>query len=150
MSRERRRILIGLDSSPTSLRGLAAAAEMAARLDAELVGLFVEDDNLLRLAELPNSFEIGLRSARSRHLDPEVIARLFRQMAERARVAVVRAAEREHVRCSFEVARGSMIGQLLQAMAISSGGSGELRRSRPQRLASGGGARLLIFLNWQF
>ncbi len=56
MSRERRRILIGLNSSPTSLRGLAAAAEMAARLDAELVGLFVEDDNLLRLAELTELF----------------------------------------------------------------------------------------------
>ncbi|MGI9243387.1 MAG: universal stress protein, partial [Verrucomicrobiales bacterium] len=69
MSRERRRILIGLDSSPTSLRGLAAAAEMAARLDAELVGLFVEDDNLLRLARLPQSYEIGMQSARSRNLD---------------------------------------------------------------------------------
>jgi len=149
MSRERRRILVGLDSSPTSLRGLAAAAEMAARLDAELVGLFVEDDNLLRLAELPNSFEIGLQSARSRNLDPEVIARLFRQMAERARVAVERAAEREHVRCSFEVARGSMIGQLLRAMAISSGEPGELRRSRPQRLASGGGAPSIILMQGQ-
>ena len=106
MSRDRLRIFIGLDSSPTSLRGLADAAEMAARLDAELVGLFVEDDNLMRLARLPQSFEIGMRSARSRNLDPEAIGRLFKQMAERARRAVKQAADREQVRSSFEVVRG--------------------------------------------
>ena len=119
---------------------------MAARLDAELVGLFVEDDNLLRLARLPQSYEIGMQSARSRNLDPDSIARLFKQMAERARRAVKRAADREHVRCSFEVARGSVIGELLRAMA---GGAGEAVRSRPQRLGSGGGAPSIILMQGQ-
>lgn len=146
MSKGRRRILVGLDSSPTSLRGLAVAAEMAARLDAELVGLFVEDDNLMRLARLPQSYEIGLQSARSRNLDPDAISRLFKQMAERARQALRRAAELEHVRCSFEVARGSVIGQLLRAM--SGGGGGEVERSRPQRLG-GGGAPSIILMQGQ-
>ncbi len=116
MSRERMRILIGLDSSPGSLRGLAEAAEMAARLDAELVGLFVEDDNLLRLARLPQSIEIGLHSAKSRNLDPEVIGRVFKRMAERAQREVMLAAERVRVRSSFEVVRGSVIGQVLEAL----------------------------------
>jgi nucleotide-binding universal stress UspA family protein len=147
MSRERRRILIGLDSSPGSLRGLAEAAAMAARLDAELVGLFVEDDNLLRLARLPQSYEIGLQSARSRHLDPEAIARLFKQMAERARLAVKQAAERERVRSSFAVARGSVIGQLLRA--LSGAGEGSLERSRPQRFGSGEGAPSIILMQGQ-
>ena len=147
MSKGRRRILVGLDSSPTSLRGLAVAAEMAARLDAELVGLFVEDDNLLRLARLPHSYEIGLQSARSRNLDPDAISRLFKQMAERARQALRRAAERENVRCSFEVARGSVIGQLLRAM--SGGGAVEVERSRPQRLGGGGSAPSIILMQGQ-
>lgn len=147
MSRERRRILIGLDSSPGSLRGLAEAAQMAARLDAELVGLFVEDENLMRLAGLPQSYEIGLQSAKSRNLDPQAIGRMFKQMAERARREVKRAAEREHVRSSFEVVRGSVIGQLLRALA---GDDGESRgQSRPRRLGSGDGAPSIILMQGQ-
>ena len=144
MSRDRLRIFIGLDSSPTSLRGLADAAEMAARLDAELVGLFVEDDNLMRLARLPQSFEIGMRSARSRNLDPEAIGRLFKQMAERARRAVKQAADREQVRSSFEVVRGSVIGQLLRALA---GEDSQLvESSRPRRLGIGEAAPSIILM----
>jgi hypothetical protein len=123
------------------------ATEMAARLDAELVGLFVEDDNLLRLAQLPQAYEIGLQSARSRNLDPDSINRLFKQMAERARRALSRAAEREHVRCSFEIVRGSVIGQLLRAMTGS--GSTPAERSRPRRLGSGGGAPSIILMQGQ-
>ena len=144
MSRTRRRILIGLDSSPGSLRGLAEAAEMAARLDAELVGLFVEDDNLLRLAELPQSYEIGLRSAKSRTLDPDAIGRLFRRMAERAERELRRAAEEQQVRCSFEVVRGSVTGELLNALA-----GGDLDRppcSRPRRVANGGSTPSIILM----
>ncbi|MGI9243680.1 MAG: hypothetical protein ACR2RV_22985, partial [Verrucomicrobiales bacterium] len=50
------------------------------------------------------------------------------------------------VRCSFEVARGSVIGELLRAMA---GGGGEAVRSRPQRLGSGGGAPSIILMQGQ-
>lgn len=148
MSRERRRILIGLDSSPGSLRGLAEAAQMAARLDAELVGLFVEDENLLRLARLPQSCEIGLQSAKSRNLDPDAIGRLFKQMAQRARGEVKRAADREHVRCSFEVARGSLVGELLRALAGEAEGS-RPGASRPPRLRRGDAAPSIILMQGQ-
>ena len=45
-----RRILIALDASTHSLAALDAAAEMAANMQAELIGLFVEDENLLHLS----------------------------------------------------------------------------------------------------
>ena len=48
-----RRILVALDASAHSHAALAAAVALAARLHAEIEGLFVEDINLLRLAELP-------------------------------------------------------------------------------------------------
>ena len=43
-----RRILVALDASPASLSAMQNAVELAARLGAELIGLFVEDINLLR------------------------------------------------------------------------------------------------------
>ncbi|MBK7177644.1 MAG: universal stress protein [Chloroflexi bacterium] len=52
------RILVALDASPHSLAALEAAIDLAERLDAELQGLFVEDINLLRLAQLPFAREL--------------------------------------------------------------------------------------------
>ena len=47
-----RRILVALDSSPASLSAMEQAIELAAGFEAEVIGLFVEDINLVRLAEL--------------------------------------------------------------------------------------------------
>ena len=60
-----RRILIALDASTHSLAALHAAAEMAANMQAELIGLFVEDENLLHLAGLPFAQEVRSSSAES-------------------------------------------------------------------------------------
>ncbi len=111
----RRRIVIGLDSSLHGLQALDDAAEMAARIEAELVGLFVEDDTLLKLAALPFSSEVGIASARARSLNARTIERTFRTMAEKARRALAAAAEKQHIRWSFSTTRGSVVGQLLDA-----------------------------------
>ncbi|MGB7837261.1 MAG: universal stress protein, partial [Terrimicrobiaceae bacterium] len=58
-----RRILVALDASAHSRAALEAACELALGLDAELSGLFVEDINLLRLAQLPFASEISYPSA---------------------------------------------------------------------------------------
>ena len=55
-----RRILVALDGSAHVLAALQAASEMAARMKSELVGLFVEDINLVRLAGLPFPRELGI------------------------------------------------------------------------------------------
>jgi K+-sensing histidine kinase KdpD len=48
-----RRILVALDASPDSLAALKTAADLARRMEAELMGLFVEDIELLRMADSP-------------------------------------------------------------------------------------------------
>ena len=48
-----RRIVVAIDGTPTSLAALEATGELASAWGAELVGLFVEDTNLLRMASLP-------------------------------------------------------------------------------------------------
>ncbi len=110
-----RRILVAIDASPQSLAALEAAAELAAGLGAELVGVYVEDINLIRLAALPVVLEVGAASARSRRLDGGRMDRQLRSQAARAAQAMAVAANRAQVRWSFTVARGSIETELLQA-----------------------------------
>ena len=69
------RILVALDASPHSQAALDAAATLAARVSAELQGLFIEDVNLLRLAELPFAREVGSFTATHRRLDARDLER---------------------------------------------------------------------------
>ncbi|MDJ0948763.1 MAG: hypothetical protein QNJ94_07570, partial [Alphaproteobacteria bacterium] len=58
-----RRIILALDPSEDSRDMLEAAASLAARLRAEIDAVFLEDENLLRSAELPFVRRINLLSA---------------------------------------------------------------------------------------
>ena len=58
-----RRILLALEAGNGGSAAMEAATHLAAQLNAELHGLFLEDINLIRLAELPFAREIGLTSA---------------------------------------------------------------------------------------
>jgi len=110
-----RRILVALDASVSSLAALEAAVALASRLEAELVGLFVEDVNLLKLAALPFAREVGFPSARRRRLGSVEMERSLRAQASRAEAALIAAAERQSVRCSFRVVRGEVTAQVLEA-----------------------------------
>ncbi len=48
-----RRVVVAVDGSPTSLAAMEATGELASVWGAEMVGLFIEDTNLLRMASLP-------------------------------------------------------------------------------------------------
>ena len=110
-----RRILIALDASASSLETLEAAVTLASRLEAELIGLFVEDVNPLKLAGLPFAREIGFPSAHRRRLGSVEMERSLRAQASRAEAALIAAAERQSVRCSFRVARGEIKERVLEA-----------------------------------
>ena len=112
-----RRILVALDASAHSRAALETASELASRLDAELTGLFVEDINLLRLAELPFAREIGYPSALRRELNLDAIEGVFKGIAEQARRAMAEAAGKVRVPWTFRVARGMVASELLAALA---------------------------------
>jgi len=111
------RILVALDASPHSLAALEAAVALAADLQAELVGLFVEDADLLRLAGLPFARQQGVYSPEPRPLDEPQVARELRARARRAEQALAAAAGRAQVPWSFRVARGTIAAELLSAAA---------------------------------
>ena len=90
--RSSRRILVALDASSHSHAALAAAVALAGRLHSELQGIFVEDINLLRLAELPFAREVRFGLSAARPVQGEEL-----QRGLRARAAVLRR-ELEEVR----------------------------------------------------
>ncbi len=112
-----RRILVALDSSADSQAALEASAAMAAALGAELLGLFVEDADLTRVAASPLGAEIDLLSGELRPLAPARLARHFRARATRARQALEREAERWRLRWSFRTTRGRVSAEILAADA---------------------------------
>ena len=115
-----RLVLIALDASPSSLAALETAAGLAAALDAELSGLFVEDANLLRVAELPSARVLGSFSGRPLALGRQDMERGLRAQAGRAHAALAAAAQEVPVRWSFRVARGTVAPEILAAVSESS------------------------------
>ena len=111
------RILVALDTSAHSRAALAAAANLAAQLEAQLMGIFVEDLNLLRLAQLPFAHEIRYASAEPQKLDQTGLAQQLRSQAEHARQELRQTAEQYALDWSFRVLRGMVTAELLAAAA---------------------------------
>lgn len=109
------RILVALDASPHSLAALQAAAQLAALMQAELEGLFVEDINLVRLGRYSFVREIGSYSASLRPLDAQTIEREFQQQAARIRRALAQTAVSANVRWSFHTTRGAVSTEVMTA-----------------------------------
>jgi len=110
-----RRILVAIDASAASLDALAAAAALAVRLGSELKGLFVEDEDLLRLAGLPFADIVRTPGGERERIDPASAEVALRAIGARARDAVERAAERHRVEWSFQVSRGRVAAEVLAA-----------------------------------
>jgi nucleotide-binding universal stress UspA family protein len=109
------RILVALDTSAHGRAALEAAARLAADLEAELLGLFVEDANLLRLAGLPFARQAMTAPAREEPLEEDRMARALRAEAEQLRRALAAEATRYRIRWSFRVARGAVGQEVLAA-----------------------------------
>jgi hypothetical protein len=133
------RIVIGLAPGSRERGALHAAAALAGRVDAELVGLFVEDTELLRFAALPFALEIGFASAQRRRLDVTAVERSFLADAAEAQRTLARTAERGAIRWSFRVARGLATRELLAA-AMGTAAEAATRDLRLLLLGDGGSA----------
>ena len=100
------RIVIALESICENLKALEIAAEMAARIKAELHGIFMEDVNLLSAANLPFVRQVNLQSAAAHSFEPADIEAEFRVLAGRARTRLQGLADHLGVPWSFEIHRG--------------------------------------------
>ena len=110
-----KQILVALDGSPSSISALEKGVELAARMNAELMGLFVEDINLLRATQLPFAQEISLFRSGLRRLDALDLERQLRVQADRVRQVMERISGAKQVPTIFRIARGSVAEEILNA-----------------------------------
>lgn len=137
------RILVALDATQAGQSALEAAALLAEALQYELVGLFVEDSDLMALANLPFSREVR-RSGVIQQIDPATLQREVEAHAAAARQAVRQVALRRNLRWSFRSVRGDVDAVFTAAAAevdivcVSRRGPGRYRRApmaSPARVA---------------
>lgn len=118
---------------------LEAAVALARSADAELLGLFVEDLDLLRFAALPFAHEIGTASAARRRLDTASLERELRAHALEAERRLAGVAARGRVPSAFRVARGLLLDVLIaEAAQLAAAAEEEIRLLL---LGDGGSAR---------
>lgn len=130
------RIAIALAAEGADPSALAAAAQLAASMQSEMAGLFVEDINLLRLAGLPFAREFSHFTNLERRLESSEIERQLKAQATAAQRALALAAEQAGVPWSFRVARGFMAAALLEiALEADVIALGAARRERVQHTA---------------
>ncbi len=140
-----RRILVALDASAHSHAALAAAVALAARLHAEIEGLFVEDINLLRLAELPFAREIRFGQTGARQVEAEALRRNLRARAAVLRRELEEIATENQISTTFRVAQGAVTEQVLTAAReVDLLALGRLGHSLAQRVRLGSTARAAI------
>lgn len=108
-----RRIVVALDSSAQDGGMLRAVAALAARLQAELHGLFILDANLTRFAELPCATEVISSSAAARNIDPAVLRKDLQRQIDKVSRALASIAQQQNVRWSFETAGGHVESEVL-------------------------------------
>lgn len=112
-SNEAGRVLVLLDGSRMSYAALEAAAEIAANTGADLLGVFVEELNLLRSAGYGFAREVGASSGVSRPFDPAGVEQRMLRLASQARRALAGAVAPHGGRHSLSVARGHVIDEVL-------------------------------------
>lgn len=90
----------------------ATAARLAARLEAELLGLFVEDESWFRMAALPFTRVAG-HGPLSVEIDPAVLARAIRGCVGEVQRALAAAAGSE-VRWTLRTVRGFVVAEAVR------------------------------------
>jgi len=112
-----RRIAVTLDACQVSSRTLEEAVQLAARMGAQLEGIFVEDIDLIQLAELPFLREVRLVSRSENAINLTRMEQELRVLARRAERLLGEHAARQNVSWSFRIWRGSIDTELLTADA---------------------------------
>ncbi|MCE0758631.1 universal stress protein [Marinobacter sp. G11] len=107
------RVLILLDGSRLSLAALEAAAEIASARNAEVLGIFVEEVNLLRTAGYGFAREVGGSSGLARPLDSAAIEARMQALAEAARRSLQQAMARRGLAQTLKLCRGRVAEEVL-------------------------------------
>lgn len=131
-----RRIVAAFEPATASPSAIAVAVDVAALLDAELVAVFVEDEQMLGLAALSVAREVRMPGGATGELDRSRIESEVRGLVARARRELGKQARAHGVRWSFRVVRGHVPVEIAAA-AAAEGAELVLVETATRPLASG-------------
>lgn len=109
------RVLIALDTFGRDNHTLDTAARLAALRNVELLTLFIEDQDLLHLAELPFASEIERASGTERKLTGLQMARALKTEVQRLSRQLEIITSQLRLRYSLKVVRGSYMAEAMAA-----------------------------------
>ena len=107
-------VAVALDASLQSSQALQIAAELAATLQVRLEGIFVEDINLIRIAELPFTREIRAASLTREAVELQRMEQELKSLANQERQRLEKIAQEKGISCSFRIRRGHIKSELMQ------------------------------------
>lgn len=108
-------IVVAINAGRRCGETLELAAALAAKVGTELDVVFVEDANLLRLADLPVTREIDRLSGMTRELDSRRILRALHCEVQHLRREILRLGKTTSVRSTVRVVRGHYLTEALMA-----------------------------------
>ncbi len=106
IKKKKRVVVLAADAGRYSLPTVELALQLAASVDRRLHGLFVEDEDLLQLSDLPFTREITLVTARERPMGLQRMQHALRSRAEQFRRSLEQEARTLKVKFSFDYVRG--------------------------------------------
>lgn len=109
------RILVALDASTANQNILQAGITLATRLNAQLSALFIEDIDLLHMAELPVVREVVYGSFSGRSINVAGMERSMQVQSARLRKLVEAIARQNQIKITFDVLRGNVANMLCDA-----------------------------------
>ncbi len=110
-------IVVAVNAARRCGETLEMAAALATSTGADLEVVYVEDANLLRLADLPVTKEIDRFSGAAREIDSGRMQRALHSEARQLRSNLARIRRATMVRSSVRVVRGQILGEALAASA---------------------------------
>jgi hypothetical protein len=99
-------VLLTVDSESYALTTVDLAVDMAASLKSRIQGLFIEDEDLVRAADLPFTREITFPSAKDRTTDASIMQRSLRTMGAQFKQYLETRAQASQVQWSYDYVRG--------------------------------------------
>lgn len=109
-----KRIIVSVDAGGFNLSTLEATVLLASYLQADLCGLFIEDTDLLQLANLPFTREITLHTGMSRDLNSSSIESNLMAMAAHMRQTLEALTKISNVGCTFRTVRGPRLESVIK------------------------------------
>ncbi len=113
------RVLVALDMAGGGQAALEITANLAAAFGAELVGLYVEDAELLEAAALPVSRWVSSGAASQAPFDVALMRRALKVSAGQAGRMLAEVAVRQKIQWTFRVKQGALAEQLLAEVGAS-------------------------------